>query len=88
MISLMNNSSHRINRPRPIGPTNSAMTMAMARGQQPLLPKLLPAPVSVRGRGRPPMQPRYTDMKSMRGGVTSMRQGGLCWMNGRACDVI
>lgn len=67
----------RLNRARPVGPTNpSALAMAMSgKGPQPLLPKLLPAPITGRGRGRPPMQPRYSDMKTLRPGGTSMRQG-------------
>lgn len=67
----------RLNRPRPVGPTNpTALAMAMgAKGPQPLLPKLLPAPMTGRGRGRPPMQPRYSDLKTMRPGATAMRQG-------------
>ncbi|XP_011501373.1 PREDICTED: LOW QUALITY PROTEIN: uncharacterized protein LOC105365017 [Ceratosolen solmsi marchali] len=62
----------RLNRPRNMGgPQLSANALAMAmgaKGPQPLLPKLLPAPITGRGRGRPPMQPRYTDMKTMRPG--------------------
>lgn len=69
----------RLNRARPVGPTNPSALAAMAmsgKGPQPLLPKLLPAPITGRGRGRPPMQPRYTtDMKTMRPGATAMRQG-------------
>lgn len=67
----------RLNRARPVGPTNpSALAMAMsAKGAQPLLPKLLPAPIPGRGRGRPPMQPRYSDLKTLRPGSTTMRQG-------------
>ncbi|XP_012285171.1 uncharacterized protein LOC105702281 isoform X2 [Orussus abietinus] len=69
----------RLNRPRPVGPTNSmAANLAMAmssKGPQPLLPKLLPAPVPGRGRGRPPMQPRYTDLKTLRPGSSPIRQG-------------
>lgn len=70
----------RLNRARPVGPTNpSALAMAMSgKGPQPLLPKLLPAPITGRGRGRPPMQPRYSDMKTLRPGATSMRQGEMC----------
>ncbi|KAJ8668008.1 hypothetical protein QAD02_009671 [Eretmocerus hayati] len=61
----------RMNRPRGMGPAPNpaalaAMAMASAKGPQPLLPKLLPAPVSGRGRGRPPIHPRYPDIKSMR----------------------
>ncbi|XP_011314063.1 uncharacterized protein MEP-1 [Fopius arisanus] len=74
----------RLNRPRPVGPLNTnAIAMAMgAKGPQPLLPKLLPAPMAGRGRGRPPMQPRYTDLKSLRPGGTSVRQdsvGGMMY---------
>lgn len=67
----------RLNRARPIGPTNpNALAMAMSgKGPQPLLPKLLPAPITGRGRGRPPMQPRYSDLKTLRPGATTMRQG-------------
>lgn len=67
----------RLNRARPVAPTNpSALAMAMSgKGPQPLLPKLLPAPVTGRGRGRPPMQPRYSDLKTLRPGGTTMRQG-------------
>ncbi|XP_076685425.1 zinc finger protein MEP-1 isoform X4 [Andrena cerasifolii] len=67
----------RLNRARAVGPTNpSALAMAMSgKGAQPLLPKLLPAPITGRGRGRPPMQPRYSDMKTLRPGGTTMRQG-------------
>lgn len=69
----------RLNRARPVGPTNpsalAAMAMASAKGPQPLLPKLLPAPITGRGRGRPPMQPRYSDLKTLRPGATTMRQG-------------
>ncbi|XP_050497050.1 zinc finger protein MEP-1 isoform X2 [Bombus vancouverensis nearcticus] len=67
----------RFNRTRPVGPTNpSALAMAMSgKGPQPLLPKLLPAPITGRGRGRPPMQPRYSDLKTLRPGGTTMRQG-------------
>lgn len=68
----------RLNRPRQVGPVNAnALAMAMgAKGTQPLLPKLLPAPMTGRGRGRPPMQPRYTDLKSLRPGpATTIRQG-------------
>lgn len=71
----------RLNRARPVGPTNpsalAAMAMASAKGPQPLLPKLLPAPITGRGRGRPPMQPRYSDLKTLRPGATTMRQGKL-----------
>lgn len=67
----------RINRARTVGPTNpNTLAMAMgAKGPQPLLPKLLPAPITGRGRGRPPMQPRYSDLKTLRPGATTMRQG-------------
>jgi len=68
----------RLNRTRPVGPTtpNALAAMAMsAKGPQPLLPKLLPAPITGRGRGRPPMQPRYSDLKTLRPGATTMRQG-------------
>ncbi|KAF7988315.1 hypothetical protein HCN44_000888 [Aphidius gifuensis] len=72
----------RLNRARNSsgGPLNTnALAMAMsAKGQQPLLPKLLPAPSAGRGRGRPPMQPRFSDMKGLRpgggGGGGSSRQ--------------
>ena len=69
----------RLNRTRPVGPTNpNALAMAMSgKGPQPLLPKLLPAPVTGRGRGRPPMQPRYSDLKTLRPGGTTMRQGNF-----------
>ncbi|XP_011337590.1 uncharacterized protein LOC105279479 isoform X2 [Ooceraea biroi] len=72
----------RLNRARPVGPTNpSALAMAMsAKGPQPLLPKLLPAPITGRGRGRPPMQPRYSDMKTLRPGATTMRQDNVAGM--------
>lgn len=69
----------RLNRARPVGPTNPSALAAMAmsaKGPQPLLPKLLPAPITGRGRGRPPMQPRYSDLKTLRPGAT-MRQGKL-----------
>ncbi|XP_012257110.2 uncharacterized protein LOC105686656 isoform X2 [Athalia rosae] len=61
----------RMIRARPVGATNSsALAMAMSgKGQPPLLPKLLPAPITGRGRGRPPMQPRYPDMKLRPGGA-------------------
>lgn len=66
----------RLNRARPVGPTNpnalAAMAMSAKTGPQPLLPKLLPAPITGRGRGRPP---RYPDMKTLRPGATPMRQG-------------
>lgn len=68
----------RLNRARPVGPTNPNALAAMAmsgKGPQPLLPKLLPAPVTGRGRGRPPMQPRYSDLKTLRPGATAIRQG-------------
>ncbi|XP_014477703.1 PREDICTED: kinesin-related protein 4 isoform X2 [Dinoponera quadriceps] len=68
----------RLNRARPIGPTNPNALAAMAmsgKGPQPLLPKLLPAPITGRGRGRPPMQPRYSDLKTLRPGATAIRQG-------------
>lgn len=70
----------RLNRARPVGPTNPNALAAMAmggKGPQPLLPKLLPAPITGRGRGRPPMQPRYSDMKTLRPGGTQMRQGNF-----------
>lgn len=69
----------RLNRARHVGPMGSnALAMAMAaKGTQPLLPKLLPATMAGRGRGRPPMQPRYSDLKSLRPGGTTVRQG-LC----------
>ncbi|XP_015121674.1 uncharacterized protein LOC107044343 [Diachasma alloeum] len=72
----------RLNRPRPVGPLNTnAIAMAMgAKGPQPLLPKLLPAPMAGRGRGRPPMQPRYTDMKALRPGGTPVRQDNVAGM--------
>lgn len=73
----------RLNRTRPVGPTNpSALAMAMsAKGPQPLLPKLLPAPITTgRGRGRPPMQPRYSDLKTLRPGGTTMRQDNVAGM--------
>ncbi|XP_043501866.1 uncharacterized protein LOC122523944 [Polistes fuscatus] len=72
----------RLNRARPVGPTNpNALAMAMsAKGPQPLLPKLLPAPITGRGRGRPPMQPRYSDMKTLRPGSTTMRQDNVAGM--------
>ncbi|KAK2581905.1 hypothetical protein KPH14_002361 [Odynerus spinipes] len=72
----------RLNRARPVGPTNpNALAMAMsAKGPQPLLPKLLPAPITGRGRGRPPMQPRYSDMKTLRPGGTTMRQDNVAGM--------
>lgn len=68
----------RLNRARPVGPANPTALAAMAmsaKGPQPLLPKLLPAPITGRGRGRPPMQPRYSDLKTLRPGTTTMRQG-------------
>ena len=70
----------RLNRPRQVVPVNaSAIAMAMgAKGTQPLLPKLLPAPVTGRGRGRPPMHQRYSDVKSLRfGSGTTIRQGSV-----------
>ncbi|XP_051163220.1 MOG interacting and ectopic P-granules protein 1 isoform X2 [Leptopilina boulardi] len=72
----------RLNRARQSMPTSpSALAMAMnAKGQQPLLPKLLPAPMPGRGRGRPPMQPRYTDLKSLRPGTSPIRQEGVASM--------
>ncbi|XP_043248526.1 uncharacterized protein LOC122395194 isoform X2 [Colletes gigas] len=71
----------RLNRARP-GPTNpNALAMAMGgKGPQPLLPKLLPAPITGRGRGRPPMQPRYSDLKTLRPGGTTMRQDNVAGM--------
>ncbi|KYN01051.1 MOG interacting and ectopic P-granules protein 1 [Cyphomyrmex costatus] len=73
----------RVNRARPIGPTNPNALAAMAmsaKGAQPLLPKLLPAPITGRGRGRPPMQPRYSDLKTLRPGATPMRQDNVAGM--------
>ncbi|XP_031828095.1 zinc finger protein MEP-1 isoform X2 [Nomia melanderi] len=73
----------RLNRARPVGPTNPNAIAAMAmggKGPQPLLPKLLPAPITGRGRGRPPMQPRYSDMKTLRPGGTQMRQDNVAGM--------
>ncbi|XP_017764916.1 PREDICTED: MOG interacting and ectopic P-granules protein 1 isoform X1 [Eufriesea mexicana] len=72
----------RLNRTRPVGPTNpSALAMAMSgKGPQPLLPKLLPASATGRGRGRPPMQPRYSDLKTLRPGGTTMRQDNVAGM--------
>ncbi|XP_015430051.1 PREDICTED: uncharacterized protein LOC107186649 [Dufourea novaeangliae] len=73
----------RLNRARPVGPTNPNALAAMAmgsKGPQPLLPKLLPAPITGRGRGRPPMQPRYSDMKTLRPGGTQMRQDNVTGM--------
>ncbi|XP_012229739.1 claspin isoform X2 [Linepithema humile] len=73
----------RLNRARPIGPTNPNALAAMAlsaKGPQPLLPKLLPAPITGRGRGRPPMQPRYSDLKTLRPGSTTMRQDNVAGM--------
>lgn len=77
----------RINRPRNMAPNMSpnpaALAMAMglkANSQAPLLPKLLPAPSTTgRGRGRPPVHPRYPDMKSLGrpGGSPGMRQGSF-----------
>lgn len=74
----------RMNRPRNMSPQMSVSALAAAmnavKGPQPLLPKLLPAPVPGRGRGRPPMQPRYPDVKALgRHGTGSpgMRQGML-----------
>ncbi|XP_058800880.1 uncharacterized protein LOC131669770 isoform X2 [Phymastichus coffea] len=64
-------------------PSAAALAMAMgAKGPQQLLPKLLPAPVTGRGRGRPPMQPRYPDMKPMGrpGGSPGMRQDNMSSM--------
>ncbi|XP_054013144.1 uncharacterized protein LOC128895001 isoform X2 [Hylaeus anthracinus] len=71
----------RLNRARP-GPTNpNALAMAMSgKGPQPLLPKLLPAPITGRGRGRPPMQPRYSELKTLRPGGTTMRQDNVAGM--------
>ncbi|XP_033223606.1 uncharacterized protein LOC117177187 isoform X2 [Belonocnema kinseyi] len=74
----------RMNRARQSLQANqSALALAMsAKGPQPLLPKLLPAPMPGRGRGRPPMQPRYTDLKSLRAGTSPMRQdnvGGMMY---------
>lgn len=68
----------RLNRARPVGPTNPNALAAMAmstKGPQPLLPKLLPAPITGRGRGRPPMQPRFSDLKTLRPGAAAIRQG-------------
>lgn len=68
----------RLNRARPVGPTNPNALAAMAmsaKGPQPLLPKLLPAPITGRGRGRPPMQPRYSELKTLRPGAAAIRQG-------------
>ncbi|XP_050446684.1 uncharacterized protein LOC126849142 isoform X3 [Cataglyphis hispanica] len=73
----------RLNRARPVGPTNPNALAAMAmsaKGPQPLLPKLLPAPITGRGRGRPPMQPRYSDLKTLRPGATAMRQDNVAGM--------
>ncbi|XP_076761119.1 zinc finger protein MEP-1 isoform X2 [Xylocopa sonorina] len=72
----------RLNRTRPVGPANpSALAMAMgSKGPQPLLPKLLPAPITGRGRGRPPMQPRYSDLKTLRPGGTTIRQDNVAGM--------
>ncbi|XP_011861037.1 PREDICTED: uncharacterized protein LOC105558122 isoform X2 [Vollenhovia emeryi] len=73
----------RLNRARPVGPTNPSALAAMAmsaKGPQPLLPKLLPAPITGRGRGRPPMQPRYSDLKTLRPGATTMRQDNVAGM--------
>ncbi|CAL1675864.1 unnamed protein product [Lasius platythorax] len=73
----------RLNRARPVGPTNPNALAAMAmsaKGPQPLLPKLLPAPITGRGRGRPPMQPRYSDLKTLRPGATTMRQDNVAGM--------
>lgn len=73
----------RVNRARPVGPTNPSALAAMAmgaKGPQPLLPKLLPAPITGRGRGRPPMQPRYSDLKTLRPGATPMRQDNVAGM--------
>ncbi|XP_015520083.2 uncharacterized protein LOC107224519 isoform X1 [Neodiprion lecontei] len=71
----------RMNRARPVGTSGSnALAMAMsAKGQTPLLPKLLPAPITGRGRGRPPMQPRYPDLK-LRPGSTPIRQDNVAGM--------
>ncbi|XP_025157549.1 uncharacterized protein LOC105186617 isoform X2 [Harpegnathos saltator] len=73
----------RLNRARPVGPTNPNALAAMAmsgKGPQPLLPKLLPAPITGRGRGRPPMQPRYSDLKTLRPGATAIRQDNVAGM--------
>ncbi|TGZ46807.1 MOG interacting and ectopic P-granules protein 1 [Temnothorax longispinosus] len=73
----------RLNRARPVGPTTPSALAAMAmsaKGPQPLLPKLLPAPITGRGRGRPPMQPRYSDLKTLRPGATTMRQDNVAGM--------
>ncbi|XP_029170591.1 kinesin-related protein 4 isoform X2 [Nylanderia fulva] len=73
----------RLNRARPVGPANPSALAAMAmsaKGPQPLLPKLLPAPITGRGRGRPPMQPRYSDLKTLRPGTTTMRQDNVAGM--------
>lgn len=71
----------RMNRARPVGTSSSsALAMAMSgKGQPPLLPKLLPAPITGRGRGRPPMQPRYPDLK-LRPGTTPVRQDNVAGM--------
>ncbi|XP_034940255.1 MOG interacting and ectopic P-granules protein 1 isoform X2 [Chelonus insularis] len=69
----------RFSRARNVGSVNSnALAMAMgSKGPQPLLPKLLPTPITGRGRGRPPMQPRYSDIKSLRPGSTPVRQDNV-----------
>lgn len=72
----------RINRPRNMAPnpnaTLAAMAMMKGNPQAPLLPKLLPAPGTTgRGRGRPPVHPRYPDMKALgrAAGSPGMRAG-------------
>ncbi|XP_032688929.1 kinesin-related protein 4 isoform X2 [Odontomachus brunneus] len=73
----------RLNRARPVGPTNPNALAAMAmsaKGPQPLLPKLLPAPITGRGRGRPPMQPRYSELKTLRPGAAAIRQDNVAGM--------
>ncbi|XP_023246371.1 uncharacterized protein LOC106640879 isoform X2 [Copidosoma floridanum] len=75
----------RLNRPRNMGPQPSPSALAMAmnvKGQQSVLPKLLPAPVTGRGRGRPPVHPRYPDLKNLRptGVPPNMRQDNMSSM--------